>query len=59
MNELECIYCHHKFLVEDYDSGDCPSCKKAHYYWDYVLDEETCEELLSGFEWEFILDHYR
>lgn len=25
---------------------------KAHYYWDYVLDEETYEEFFSGYYWE-------
>jgi Zn finger protein HypA/HybF involved in hydrogenase expression len=52
MNELECPVCKHKFSVEDYDFGDCPKCGKAEYYWDYVLDEETCEEYFAGFYWE-------
>lgn len=52
MNELTCPICNYIFEVEDYDSGDCPNCKNAYYYWDYVLDEETYEEYLSGFDWE-------
>jgi len=52
MNNIKCPVCNYEFLVEDYDSGDCPNCGKTHYYWDYVLDEESYEELLSGFEWE-------
>lgn len=52
MTELICPVCGYKFLVEDYDSGKCPNCGKANYYWDYVLDEETYEEFFSGFDWE-------
>jgi len=52
MTLLTCPFCTTEFEVEDYDSGDCPNCKQQHYYWDYVLDEETYEELLSGFYWE-------
>lgn len=55
MNELECPVCNHKFLVEDYDSGDCPNCREAHYYWDdgwsYLTDDPTGWE---GFFWEII-----
>jgi hypothetical protein len=41
-HELECPKCNHKFFIsEDYQVGDCSNCGKAHYYWDYVLDEET------------------
>jgi hypothetical protein len=52
MIELECPLCHHKFKVEDYDSGDCPNCGKAHYYWDEVYDEEENEVYFSGVYWE-------
>jgi transcription initiation factor TFIIIB Brf1 subunit/transcription initiation factor TFIIB len=52
MNELVCPKCNYKFFVHDYESGYCPNCKKAHYYWDYVLDEKTYEELFSGFHWD-------
>lgn len=51
--ELECPKCNHKFFInEDYKYGDCSNCGKAQYYWDYVLDEETYEELFSGYYWE-------
>ena len=53
LHDLECPNCGHKFTIkEDYDSGVCPHCKNAFYYWDYVLDEETFEELLSGYYWK-------
>jgi hypothetical protein len=52
-HELECPKCNHKFFIgEDYKVGDCPNCVKTHYYWDYVLDEETYEELFSGYYFE-------
>ena len=52
-HELECPKCNHKFFIsEDYQVGDCPNCGNAHYYWDYVLDEETYEEFFSGYYWE-------
>jgi Zn finger protein HypA/HybF involved in hydrogenase expression len=50
-HELECPECHHKFIInEDYESGDCPKCGKAHFYWDHVLTEEY-EEIFSGYYW--------
>jgi hypothetical protein len=52
-HELECPKCNYKFFIsEDYQVGDCPNCGKAHYCWDYVLDEETYEEFFSGYYWE-------
>jgi len=52
-HELECPVCKYEFIVsEDYITGDCPSCGKANYYWDYVLDDETYEELFSGYYWD-------
>lgn len=44
--------CKHKFEVEEYDSGDCLNCKKAHYYWDEVYNEEENETYFEGFTWE-------
>lgn len=52
MNELKCPKCEHEFLVEDYDSGDCPNCDEAHYYWDSVYDEEENVEYFEEFYWE-------
>jgi len=50
--ELECPSCYHKFtLNEEYDSGNCPNCMKAYYYWDHVLDEEIYEEFFEGYYW--------
>jgi len=52
MHELECPKCQHKFVLnEDYQTGDCPNCGEAQYYWDYVLDDETSEELFAGYYW--------
>ena len=52
-HELECPKCKHKFILsEDYLTGDCPNCGKANYYWDYVLEEGTYEELFAGYYWE-------
>ena len=52
-HELECPKCGFEFtLDEDYSSGYCPNCKEAHYYWDYVLDEDTYEEYFCGYYWE-------
>ena len=51
-HELECPRCNHQFSIEaDYESGDCEVCGLS-YYWDYVLDDETSEEIFSGYYWE-------
>jgi Zn finger protein HypA/HybF involved in hydrogenase expression len=54
MTKLECPECHHIFMVDEYDSGDCPNCNKMQYYWDddwyYIKEEEVC----PGFYWERI-----
>ena len=53
MNNLKCPKCNHQFtLKEDYEYGDCPNCNNASYYWDYVLDEETCEEYFATYYWD-------
>jgi uncharacterized protein YbaR (Trm112 family) len=52
MIKLVCPLCKHKFEVEEYDSGDCLNCKKAHYYWDEVYNEEENETYFEGFTWE-------
>lgn len=54
MNELKCPKCEHTFLVEDYDSGDCPNCGETHYYWDDGWDyvKEECNN--EGFYWDYI-----
>lgn len=54
MNRLECPYCKHEFLVEDYDSGICPLCKQYEYYWDDDWNYETEEEGSPGFYWDEI-----
>jgi len=52
IHELECNICHHKFqLNDDYESGTCPKCGVGHYYWDYVWDEESGEEMFQGYYW--------
>ena len=37
MNELKCPKCDHTFFVDDFDSGDCPNCGDAHYYWKLIF----------------------
>ncbi len=50
MNEIECPNCKHKFLVEDYDNGNCPICSE-YYYWDDDWNYETEESYFPGFYW--------
>ena len=55
MSELECPSCGYEFILDDdYLTGDCENCHKTNYYWDYVLDDETYEELFSGYYWNTI-----
>jgi hypothetical protein len=55
MNELKCPGCGWEFILDDdYLVGDCENCHGATYHWDYVLDGETYEEILSGYDWELI-----
>ena len=51
MQKIECPGCQYKFTVEDYSTGDCINCGAWYYYWDYVLDDETYEEMFAGFYW--------
>lgn len=51
--ELECPKCQYKFtLQDDYESGYCPNCHQAYYYWDSVFDEDSGEEFFEGYYWE-------
>jgi hypothetical protein len=54
MNELLCPHCFHEFMVEDYDSGDCPNCGEMYYYWEEEWDEDLPEDDAGwmGFVWE-------
>lgn len=53
LHQIECPHCKHIFTHEDdYGNGKCPSCQ-AQYYWDYVLDEETYEEMFDGYYFDY------
>ena len=52
-HELQCPECNYEFTIsDDYETDNCPNCKGANYYCDYVLEDDTCEELFSGYYWD-------
>lgn len=53
MAEIMCPHCFEEFEVEEYSSGECPSCHRMEYHWEEYWDEED-DDGWMGFEWDII-----
>lgn len=53
---LECPKCGHKFTLDGkYECGECPECQGTRYVWDYVLDDNTFDELFADYYFYYIV----